>query len=398
MREGPDPRYWRYDDVVSKLAGWQREHPELFRREGVGRTRRGEPIWAARVARETDAPSGRPALLIMAAQHANEPNGTGAVMRLISRLLEGEGTDERISAFVSGLEVWTVPIVNVDGHRIAFGGEPGWREWRKNARDNDGDGAFSPDSDGVDLNRNWDHRFLADPSVDPKSRNYKGPRPFSEPEVAAVRDLVLRERPVFVVDLHSPGRVTPPNSVFWPWLERGTGRLSPDAAVYRPISRALAARTETEVDGAFMDGDGYGFDTLPKAQNWVYGETGACALLMEISSRFWWEGPVIDRIAERVARGLVVLLERALGGPGLTGRVTDASTGASLLAEVRVEEMHDPEIGPRRTDPRTGIFRRLLDPGVVTVTVLADGHEPSTRRVAIAAGGWTTLDVQLRTR
>jgi hypothetical protein len=317
-------------------------------------------------------------------------------MRMIAELLDGDGADGRITAFVSGLQTWFVPVVNVDGHRIVFAGGPGWAKWRKNARDNDGDGVFSPAADGVDLNRNWDHRWEADRSVDPASRNHKGPHPLSEPEVVALRDLVLREMPLIVVDYHSPGMVTPPNKVFWPWLERESGKLSPDAPVYRPIAQALAARTETEDDGVHMDGDWYGYDTLPKEQNWIYRETGICVLLVEISERFWWEGPIVGTIAERVALGGMSLLERALDGPGLTGSVTDAETGEGLVAEVRVREMHDPKIGPRLTEPRGGAFWRLLLPGVVTVTVIADGYEDVTRRVEIAKEGWTTLDVALR--
>ena len=396
MPDGPDPKYWRYDAIVRQFAAWEREHPDVFTREIIGHTRRGEAIWAGRIGRAAGDPEPPPTLVLSAAQHANEANGTGALMRLAESLLAGEGASPSTIALVSGLDIWLVPVVNVDGHRVVFEGGPGWREWRKKVRDNDGDGAFSPARDGVDLHRNWDHRFGADPSVDPASRNYKGPRAFSEPETAALRDLISRTRPIIVVDVHSPGKVTPPNKVFWPWLERETGRVGPDAPAYRPIAQALAAATETEVDGVPMDGDGYGYDTLPKEQNWVYRETGACALLVEVSSRFWWEGPIVDVIAERVARGSMVLLTRALRGPGLVVHVTDVGTGAPLAAEIRVEEMHDPGIGPRMADPRTGVFRRLLPPGPVTVSVRADGYVTETRRVEIAAKGWSRIDARLR--
>ena len=42
-------------------------------------------------------------------------------------------------------------------------------------------------------------------------------------------------------------------------------------------------------------------------------------------------------------------MERALSGPGLTGYVTSASSGAPLEAEVKVFQVHDPDIGPRMT-------------------------------------------------
>ena len=203
-------------------------------------------------------------------------------------------------------------------------------------------------------------------------------------------------RPLITVDLHSPGKITSPNVIYWPWLEKETEREGPDAAVFRPIAMAMAARTETEVDGEFMNGEWYGYDTLPKAQNWIYARTGACALLVEISRQFWWEGGMVDRIAGRVAIGMTALLERALRGPGLTGRVTDAATGEPRAAVVRVTEHHDDRIGPHRTAPGTGVYRRLLSAGPVTVVILADGYAPARRIVTIEAEGWTRVDAALR--
>jgi hypothetical protein len=386
MTDGPDPRYWRYDAVAETIDGWAKEHPALVLAETIGTTRLGEPILAMRLG------AGDTTVLIIGAQHANEPNGTAAIMALAKRLIDGCVVDPAVTERMAELSIWLVPVMNVDGHRHVFSGAEGWRDWRKNGRDNDGDGRPFGPADGVDLNRNWDHRFAADESTRPAGRSYKGPEPFSEPETRAVRDLVLRIRPVIVVDLHSPGKVTPPNKVFWPWQERETERVGPDAEVFRPIAVALANATETEEDGEFMDGRWYGYDTLPKAQNWIYANTGACALLMEISKQFWWEGEIVSRIAARVAEGLMVVLDRARRGPGLRGRVTDAATGEPLHAEVRVLQHHDERVGPHRTDSGTGEYARLLNPGEVTVEISAEGYRRAGRSVTVGASGWTRHD------
>ncbi len=397
MTEVPDPRYWRYDRIIETLTAWEEAYPEILFLEDAGTTHLGEPIRAARISAPSSLP-GRPVLLFHAAQHSNEANGTNAIMVMMKRLLDGYGRDPEMTAFVQGLEIWFIPIVNVDGHRHVFSGAPGARHWRKNGRDLDGDGAPFGEADGVDLNRNWDHRWESDPATDPTTAKYKGPAPFSEPEVLALRDLVLRLRPLIVVDYHSPGKVTPPHKIFWPWLFKEEAKEGPDAAAYRRIAQAFAARTETEEDGVFYDGDWYGYDTLPKEQNWIYRETGACVLLVEIAAQCWWKGPIVDKIAERVAAGSFSLLERALEGPGLRGRVTDAETGRPLKAEVIVVEHHDPRIGPRLTNPKDGGFRRLLDPGAVTITFSASDRVPVTHRVEIAPTGWTRLEVKLRRR
>ena len=395
---GPDPRYPRYEEILDRLDAWESDHPGILRREEIGRTVRGEPIWAVRIAGESGGEEPRPALLFHGAQHANEANGTLAILRLVDNLLDGYGGDPTTTAMVDGLAIWCIPVVNVDGYRHVFSGAEGWADWRKNLRDNDRDGRFDPARDGVDLNRNWDHRWEEYRGQDPSSRMYKGPHPFSEPETVALRDLILRESPLFVVDFHSPGQETLPNMIFWPWHDLEAGRNGPDAPHYRPIAQEMARRIPTEADTATMNGDWYSYDTLPKEQCWVYARTGACALLVEISSRFWWEGAIVDSIAARVARGSLALLERALDGPGLAGRVTEAETGRPLDAEVVVAEAHDPRIGPRRTDQTHGAYRRLLEPGVYNLTIRAEGRLPVTRAVEVAAAGWTRFDAALEVR
>ena len=60
---------------------------------------------------------------------------------------------------------------------------------------------------GVDLNRNYGFEFAHDDkgsNDDPCSNNYRGPAPFSEPEVQAMRDLVTRFDNIQVaVNMHS---------------------------------------------------------------------------------------------------------------------------------------------------------------------------------------------------
>jgi len=91
-----------------------------------------------------------PALFPHAAQHANECNGTTALMVLMDRLLAGYGNAAAVTARVDGLELWLAPVVNVDGHRQVFGGAPGWPDWRKTLRDDNGNGQVDVPADGVD--------------------------------------------------------------------------------------------------------------------------------------------------------------------------------------------------------------------------------------------------------
>ena len=55
-------------------------------------------------------------------------------------------------------ELWFMPVANPDGYQYTFDVE---RLWRKNLRDNNGDGQITV-GDGVDLNRNYDERWNYD--------------------------------------------------------------------------------------------------------------------------------------------------------------------------------------------------------------------------------------------
>jgi len=390
---GPDPRYWRLADVEAAFAAWAAEYPDIFHAAQLGLTGEGRAIPLARVSDHAAAVEAEPRLVFHAAQHANECNGTGAIMRTIEALLAGYGRDPAVTARVDGLDLIFVPILNVDGHVHVFGEGVGWPDWRKTLRDNDGNGEVDFPGDGVDLNRNWDWYWDEYSEVDPASQKYRGPWPWSEPETAALRDFVLAERPLVVVDYHSPVTIAYTSVVFWPWLSTHGGGMSPDADVARDVADAWAGATLDENGGPYHDL--FGYDTLPKEQCWIYGHTGILTYVMEISDRCWWTGAVVDTIAARVARGSTTLMDRALHGPGIAGTVTDAATGAPLAAEVTLAELHSPDVGPRLCDARVGTYQRLTEATTYTVQVSCAGHLPQVRPVTVAPAGWTVADFAL---
>src|SRR5207237_70247 len=128
--------------------------------------------------------------------------------------------DALVGALLSSVDVYVIPVVNVDGY---YASHHGLRMQRKN---------MDPRCQ-VDLNRNFDVAFGQGQSdAGCEAENFSGPAPFSEPESAAVRRLAeslpnLR----LYLDYHSPSeevaipfahtRVRPPGyekSVAWAQL------------------------------------------------------------------------------------------------------------------------------------------------------------------------------------
>jgi len=390
----PDPRYWRLAEIEAQFAIWADEYPAIFHATVLGQSGQGVDIPAVRISDNAGVAEAEPRLLFHGAQHANECNGTTAIMATIATLLAGYGGDPDITARVDGLEQWFIPIVNVDGHLYVFGDTPSWQNWRKTLRDNNDNGIIDFPADGVDMNRNWDWYWSDYSESEPSSQKYKGPRIWSEPEVVLLRDFVLNERPVLVVDYHSPVTIGWSNYIFWPWQSTHGGGQSPDAPVARDIAMQWADATLTETGQSYSTI--WAYDTLPKEQCWVYGRTGIITYVMEIADHCWWSGATIDTIGSRVARGSVLLQDRVLTGPGITGMVTDAMTGAALVAEVQLAEMHSADVGPRLSESRFGQYHRLTQLGTYTVTVSLRGYTTQTRTVTVDAADWFKLDFALQ--
>ena len=95
-----------------------------------------------------------------------------------------------------------MPVANPDGYDYTFSTE---RFWRKNLRDNNGDGQITV-GDGVDPNRNYPTKWGWDDegsSPDPADETYRGPSPASEPETQAVTGLLDRVGFEYLINYHS---------------------------------------------------------------------------------------------------------------------------------------------------------------------------------------------------
>ena len=116
---------------------------------------------------------------------------------------DGPVQAEELTSLVNDYELWFVVVANPDGYDFTF--TPGNRLWRKNLRDNDGDGEIVI-GDGVDLNRNFAEKWNYDDegsSSDPANDTYRGTEPNSEPETQAMDGLLRDVGFEFMVNYHS---------------------------------------------------------------------------------------------------------------------------------------------------------------------------------------------------
>ena len=92
----------------------------------------------------------------MSAQHAREWITPEMNRRLMHYYVDSYLRNRQVRNLINTTELWFVPVANPDGYDFTF--EPGQRLWRKNLRDNNGDGVITP-GDGVDPNRNYAYKW-----------------------------------------------------------------------------------------------------------------------------------------------------------------------------------------------------------------------------------------------
>jgi hypothetical protein len=193
--------------IRDELFAVARRNPQLVKLEVLGRTHQGRQLIAMKLTQSArDVPDGsRPAVLYSSNQHAREWISLEVNRRLMHYFINRwRANDKQIRQLLKQTELWFVISANPDGYQYTFEHE---RLWRKNLRDNNGDGQITV-GDGVDPNRNYDEHWGYDnegSSPDPGDETYRGPAAASEPETRFMQGLIDRIQPRFQSNLHSFG-------------------------------------------------------------------------------------------------------------------------------------------------------------------------------------------------
>jgi hypothetical protein len=181
--------YWTYETMTAELQMLAEEHPDIVHlydltsmidnRFGFKKTWEGRTVWGVLISNSTvmNDPS-RPKMVVECSHHGDEWMGIETGRKLIEVLVNGYGQKEvqnvsginasapnwstaRLSWLVDNRDIWVIPMVNPDGTTYDQSVAASGGIWRKNMRDNDGNGQFDPNIDGVDINRNYPYMWGA---------------------------------------------------------------------------------------------------------------------------------------------------------------------------------------------------------------------------------------------
>jgi carboxypeptidase T len=353
--------FYTFAEMAAELDSMAALYPHLAAEKvSLGQTGEGRDVWMLKISDNPGLDEGEPEALYTAVHHAREPQSMMTVLYFMYHLLENYGTDPEVTALVDSRALYFVPMVNPDGYVYNETTNPeGGGMWRKNRR------VTAPgDTAGVDLNRNYGHLWgLDDEGSSPWTwaETYRGSAPFSEPEIAAVRDFVEGRRFVTAVNFHSRGEL-----YLFPW-GYADDTFTPDDALFRGVSADMAAE------------NGYTYGTGPQvlyatngdAVDWMYGEQTTkpkiLAWTAEVCNRsdegFW---PPIDRIIPvaqanlRANLALARLAGTVVAGEPAPEAAADALALAPNPATSTVRLAFDQPAGPATVEVHDALGRRVL--------------------------------------
>ncbi len=287
---GPDRTDYRVlEDYNIEMKQLAKKNPGLVKLFEMKRpTLEGRTVYGVEIAADVKntAGDGRPVFYMDGIHHAREWPAAEYTMLFAHHLAEKFGKDKKVTSLLRKVRVVLVPIVNPDGFDYsrrspaqqsllaAGNGFEGY--WRKNRRSLTGvtvPGAQkNPDAYGVDPNRNYG--YLWGDSQGGSSgllvnQTYRGEAPFSEPEVANVRDIVLSRNVTGVITNHT----------YQATVLRAGGGKAPEDHLLEPIGAKMA-----EVLG-YQNNGSVGYPTTGTTDDWAYAAIGALGFTIEHGSQ-----------------------------------------------------------------------------------------------------------------
>ncbi len=381
-RDVPD-YYTRYGEMLSLLESYAADYSSIARLEDVGDgwgKIYNDPdypsyeVWALKISDNPGTDEAEPVILYTGVHHAREPATLEITLGIIDHLLTNYGLDPDITRWINEHETWVIPLVNPDGHWCCT--DLDWMMWRKNVRDNDGNGEPTQPyagwyPDGVDPNRNYSWHWGGEgASHSQSSQVYCGPSAFSEPETQATRDFHYRELPVFTLDYHSYSEL-----VLWPYGYDSHSN-APDEPTLEAIGIEIASRIQRWGGGGHYQ-PMQANQLYPAAGNsadWEYGELNTFSYIIETCTEFYPGEGELNHAIEYNIQGAMYLQER-VDGPGVRGIIRVDGIGAQ--GTISVVGIDDPPMNlPRRSHEDLGDYYRILSPGTYDIVYEVSGWNP----------------------
>lgn len=303
-----DEEYKNPSEVESALIDFEKNYPQLVRRESIGKSVEGRDIWAVVLTQKySRGKEPKKTILVDAMHHAREVMTTEVALDIIDYLTKNYETDPKVRNWMDKYEIWVVPMLNPDGNNRVWSEE---NMWRKNTQG----------GHGVDINRNYPYEWAScnGSSSLKSSDTYHGASGGSEPETQALMALATRIQPKFNLSYHSYSEL-----VIYPFGCDPKTVPSSDAKIYLETGKELAKRLVRDSgEGHYQAGTSYDllYNVDGGSIDWMYGKEKIMAFVVELNGS--WQGfqPSYkkwrDSTVQKQRAGWMYLLDQ-MGEPGI---------------------------------------------------------------------------------
>lgn len=286
--------YHNYTELVSDLNDLEDNYPDIFKLEDLGEGRRGDgQIWACKLSDNVGTDEDEPEMFVHGTTHAREPMSAEVCIYYLQQMCADYGTDPDVTEYIDELEIWVVPVMNVDGW-IHDDVETNREYWRKNGYDTDDDGIFWEWIDwpsyceGVDLNRNYTYMWGYDnegSSGYEYDQTYRGEDAGSEPENQIIMDFCENHEFEVGISFHTYGEY-----ILIPWGYINEWPPEPDRTTYEEIGDGMNSQIYDHLGRYYEYGPaGYIlYNTNGDFTDYFYGEHEKFAFTLELNT--WGQG------------------------------------------------------------------------------------------------------------
>jgi len=358
LTRGLSEEYKNPSEIEDILNQWVTDYPSMVTLIEIGKSFEGRTIFGVKITNPKSQATYKPNVLFNGMHHAREVMSPEAVLDIGEYLLTNQG-DLQVSTWLNGMNVYLVPMVNVDGNNKVWNGST---MWRKNTNL----------TYGVDLNRNYPYQWGAcnGSSGYASSQTYRGPSVASEVETQAMMKFVTKIRPVFDISFHSYSEL-----IIYPLGCSGQkAKNGAMASVASLMSQEIMYQAGTPWELLYgVDGDDI---------DWMYTTLNVYPYVIELNNRKQGFQPDYkawrDKTVKRIRPAWKILLNKTLSEKVYKGQLSYEnidSVSINVIKNNEVIETYKPH-----TDGRYNI---LLNSGTYTLKAVRGREILETKVIEI---------------
>jgi hypothetical protein len=361
--------YPTYDAYVDLMYQFENEFPDICDVFSIGTTNDGRELLVARISDNVGQDENEPEFLYTSTMHGDETTGYVLMLRLIDHLLNGYGSNARLTNLVDEIDIFINPLANPDG--TFYGGN------------NNIYGAIRGNANGIDINRNF---------PDPED----GPHPDGNPwQTETIHWMNFAEERNFVMSANIHGGTEVCNYPWDTWQH-----LAADNLWWVYVCREYADTVHLHAPSGYMDDynngitNGYQWYTISGGrQDYMTYFHQDREFTLEISDIKLLPANQLPAHWNYNYRSLLNYMEQSLYG--IRGRVTDSASGEPLDAEVFVLG-HEADSSWVYSSLPAGNFHRMIFDGSYSIRFSREDYFPKTfNNIAVVRKQTTLLDVEL---